>query len=123
MKTKLLGVFAAAALVFAVAAYGQEGPPTPLRGGVLDAHQFQGQLWSYTGTFSPLERNNVLSQTYAEQSISIFTTDHNSISFTPYAAIGFSMDTHGNSWDRSIQPSFGIKVNKLFRHGVISGGT
>ena len=39
MKTKLLGVFAAAALVFAVAAYGQEGPPTPLRGGVLDAHQ------------------------------------------------------------------------------------
>ena len=104
------------------AAFGQEGPPIALQGSLLDNAQFKGQLWSYTGTFSPLERNNVLSNTYAEQTVSLFSTWNSSLDITPYAAIGFSFDTKGNPWNRSIQPSFGVKANKFFRHGVISTG-
>lgn len=32
-------------------------------------------------------------------------------------------DTKGYSWNNKIQPSGGIKVNKLFRYGIVSIGT
>ena len=119
----LIGVIAAATVIFLVLASTADGQeaPTAVRGSVIDTAQVQGHLWSYTGTFSPTERNNVLSNIYAEQTMSIFA--RGSVSVTPYAAIGISMDTQGNPWNRSIQPVFGVKANKFFRYGMVSGGT
>ena len=122
----LLVCFALAVMIvflFMADAQGQAAPPTPLRGSILDMAQFRGQLWSYAGTSSPTEPNNILSQTYVEQTAAVFSGWNNSLTLTPYAAFGFSMDTQGDPWNRSVQPSFGIKANKFFRYGSVSVGT
>jgi hypothetical protein len=101
----------------------QETPPHAVRGSVLDAVGLTGQMWSATGTYSPLEKGNILSQSYFEQTASIYSTWNNSLTVTPYAAFGMVFDTKGYSWNNKFQPSSGIKVNKFFRNGVVSVGT
>jgi len=101
----------------------QEAPPHAVKGSVFDAVGLRGQMWSTNGTYSPLEKGNVLSQSYFEQTASIYSTWNNSVTLTPYAGFGMVSDTKGYSWNNKIQPSGGIKVNKLFRYGVISVGT
>jgi hypothetical protein len=106
-----------------VNASAQAEPPHAVKGSVLDAVGLTGQMWSATGTYSPLEKGNVLSQSYFEQTASIYSTWNNSLTVTPYAAFGMVFDTKGYSWNNKVQPSGGIKVNKFFRYGVISVGT
>jgi hypothetical protein len=101
----------------------QEVPPHAVKGNVFDAVGLKGQMWSSNGTYSPLEKGNVLSQSYFEQTASVYATWHNSVTITPYLAFGMLSDTKGYSWNNKIQPSGGIKVNKLFRYGIVSIGT
>ena len=101
----------------------QDAPPHAVKGNVFDAVGLKGQMWSSNGTYSPLEKGNVLSQSYFEQTASVYSTWDNSVTITPYAGFGMVSDTKGYSWNNKIQPSGGIKVNKLFRHGIVSVGT
>jgi hypothetical protein len=96
--------------------------PHAEKGTIFDAMSFSGQMWSSEGTYSPVEKNNVLSQSYFEQTASIYSTSQNSLTVTPYAAVGLVFDTMGYSWNNKLQPSAGVKVNKFFRHGVVSVG-
>jgi hypothetical protein len=97
--------------------------PYPVTGSVFDAMSFTGQAWTSNGVYSPLEPGNVLFQTYAEQTASVFSTWHNSVTVVPYVATSMTFDTKGYSWNNKIQPSMGIRVSKIFPHGVISAGT
>jgi hypothetical protein len=96
--------------------------PHAERNTIFDAMSFSGQMWSSEGTFSPVEKNNALSQSYFEQTASIYSTWQNSLTVTPYAAVGIVFDTKGYSWNNKLQPSAGVKVNKFFRHGIVSVG-
>jgi hypothetical protein len=106
-----------------VNASAQAEPPHAVKGSVFDAVGLTGQMWSSNGTYSPLEKGNVLSQSYFEQTASVFSTWSNSLTVTPYTGFGMVFDTKGYSWNNKIQPSGGIKVNKFFRYGIISVGT
>jgi len=106
-----------------VNASAQAEPPHAIRGNVFDAMGLPGQMWSATGTYSPMEKGNVLSQSYFEQTASVYSTWNNSLTVSPYMAFGMVYDTKGYSWNNKVQPSGGIKVNKFFRYGVISVGT
>ena len=106
-----------------VNASAQAEPSHAVKGNVFDAVGLTGQMWSATGTYSPLEKGNVLSQSYFEQTVSVYSTWNNSLTVTPYAAFGMVFDTKGYSWNNKVQPSGGIKVNKFFCYGVISVGT
>jgi hypothetical protein len=101
----------------------QEAPPHAVKGNVFDAVGLKGQMWSSNGTYSPLEKGNVLSQSYFEQTASVYSTWHNSVTITPYAGFGMVSDTKGYSWNNKIQPSGGIKVNMISRYGIVSVGT
>jgi hypothetical protein len=123
-----LALFATAVVVlgllcFTPRAQGQQSPPHAEQGSILDALGFPGQMWSATGTYSPVEKNNVISQWDFQQSAVVYSGWHNSLTFTPYVEIGWLMDSEGYTYDNQIQPSVGIKVNKLFRLGLISAGT
>jgi hypothetical protein len=120
-----VGEFVVALALFGAVlnASAQETPPHAVKGSVFDAVGLNGQMWSSDGTYSPLEKNNVLSQSYFEQTASIYSTWHNSLTLTPYAGFGMVSDTKGYSWNNKIQPSGGIKVNRSFRYGIISVGT
>jgi len=107
----------------ALNAFAQEAPPHAVKGSVLDAVGLKGQMWSSNGTYSPLEKGNVLSQSYFEQTASVYSTWHNYLTITPYAGFGMVSDTKGYSWNNKIQPSGGLKVNKAFRYGIISVAT
>jgi hypothetical protein len=110
-------------LCFNPRAQGQQSPPHAEQGSILDAVGFPGQMWSATGTYSPVEKNNVISQWDFQQSAVVYSGWHNSLTFTPYIEIGWLIDREGYSHDNQIQPSTGIKINKLFHFGVISAGT
>ena len=51
----------------ALNASAQDAPPHAVKGSVFDAVGLKGQMWSSNGTYSPLEKGNVLSQSYFEQ--------------------------------------------------------
>jgi hypothetical protein len=104
-------------------AQGQQGPPHAEQGSILDAIGFPGQMWMANGTYSPVEKNNVISQWDFQQTAVIYSGWHNSLTFTPYMEFGGVIDSDGYTYDNQIQPSTGIKVNKLFRFGIISVGT
>lgn len=101
---------------------GQQTPPHAVKGSVLDAMALPGQMWITTGTSSPTEKGNVLTQSYIEQGATVFAGWNNSVALTPYISAGFDFDTKGYSWNNKIQPTLGIKLNKYFRTGVISAG-
>jgi len=124
------GFYSALKFVVALALFGpvlnafaQEAPPHAVKGSVFDAVGLNGQMWSTNGTYSPLEKGNVLSQSYFEQTASVYSTWHNSVTITPYAGFGMVSDTKGYSWNNKIQPSGGIKVNKVCRYGIVSVST
>jgi len=118
-----LFLVAVAIFIFTAIAHCQSGSPYPVKGNVFDAMSFTGQAWTSNGVYSPLEPGNVLFQTYIEQTASVFSTWHNSVSVVPYVATSMTLDTKGYSWNNKIQPSMGIRVSKIFPHGVISAGT
>jgi hypothetical protein len=121
MKPSLKLIFAVVALT--VLAVGQEAVPHAQKGSILDAVSLPGQMWSANGTLSPLEKNNVFSQTYFEQDATVFSTWDNSLLLTAYTSFSTTFDTKGYSWNNKVQPSSGIKLNKYFRSGIVSVAT
>jgi hypothetical protein len=112
-----------ALLFIAAAAVAQEGPPHPLQGSELDSVALPGQFWSSTGNTEPVLKNDVLNENYIEQGATFWSTPGHTITFTPYAALGFAFDTQGYSYNNKLDPSIGVKLNKYFSSGVISAGT
>jgi hypothetical protein len=104
-------------------AQGQGGPPHAEQGSILDAVGLPGQMWTANGTYSPVEKNNVISQWDFQQSAVVYSGWHNSVTVSPYVELDGVFDSQGFTYDNQIQPSTGIKVNKLFPFGIISAGT
>lgn len=102
---------------------GQAIPPHAEQGSIFDAIGFPGQMWMANGTYSPVEKNNVISQWDFQQTAVVYTAWHNSITVGPFVEVNGTLDSDGFTYDNQLEPSVGIKVNKLFRVGVISAGT
>lgn len=109
-------------LLAASAVSAQQSPAYAVKGSVLDGIALPGQMWMTAGSSSPIEKGNVLTQAFIEQDASIYATWNNSLWLTPYVSAGIAFDAKGYSWNNKIQPAIGIKLNKSFRHGVISAG-
>ena len=122
VKFKFLSTFLIA-VVFAGSSAAQQGAAPALQGTVLDGTGLPGQAWTSLGNLSPIEHNNGYSQTYVEQSAAVFATNSGSLTVTPYASLGLVLDTKGYPWNNKVEPRFGMKVNRLFRSGVVSVGS
>jgi hypothetical protein len=110
-------------LCLAQHAQAQGGPPHAEQGSILDAVGLPGQMWMANGTYSPVEKNNVISQWDFQQSAVVYSGWHNSLTVTPFIEFNGLVDSQGYTYDNQILPSTGIKINKLFRIGIISVGT
>jgi hypothetical protein len=110
-------------LALSIRVSAQEGPPHAVKGSILDAVGLPGQMWSANGNISPVEKDNVLSMSYVEQELTVYSAWHDSVTLTPYGSFGMSFDTKGYPWNNKLQPSGGLKLSKFFRNGVISVGT
>jgi hypothetical protein len=104
-------------------AQGQAIPPHAQQGSIFDAVGFPGQMWMANGTYSPVEKNNVISQWDFQQTAVVYSGWHNSLTVGPYLEFNGLIDSQGFTYDNQLQPSVGIKVSKLFRIGIISAGT
>jgi len=104
-------------------AQGQAIPPHAEQGSILDGVGFPGQMWMANGTYSPVEKNNLISQWDIQQTVVVYSGWNNSLTVGPYFEFGGVIDSQGFTYDNQLQPSAGIKVSKLFRIGIISAGT
>lgn len=104
-------------------AQGQGIPPHAEQGSIFDAIGFPGQMWMANGTYSPVEKNNFISQWDFQQTAVVYSGWHNSVTVGPYIEVNGVVDSAGFTWDNQLQPSIGIKVSKLFPIGIISVGT
>ena len=122
MKLNFLFTFLlVVALASSVAA--QQGAAPALQGTILDGTGLPGQAWTTLGNLSPTEHNNGYSQSYMEQSAAVFASNAGSVTLTPYVSLGLVLDTKGYVWNNKVEPRAGIKLNKLFRSGVVSLGS
>ena len=122
MKIKSLFAICAVLVLTAFSA-AQNGAKSALEGSMVDAVGLPGQGWTTAGNLSPIEHNNIYSQSYFEQSAAIFANYSGSITVTPFIGVGLVLDTKGYEWNNKIQPQIGVKANKYFRKGVISIGS
>lgn len=79
---------------------------------LINPQSFPGQVWTDLGNISPVEKNNIISATYAEQGIAVFRTD--TVSFTPFVSVGVTEDTQGFPWDKRVVGQVGTRLSKLF---------
>lgn len=100
-----------------------QAPPHPEQGSILDAVGLPGQMWMANGTFSPVEKNNVISQWDFQQSAVMYSGWHNSVVVSPFVEFNGIIDSQGYTYDNQLQPSIGIKVSRLFPIGIVSAGT
>src|ERR1051326_4540682 len=110
-------------LLLITAASAQQAPAPALQGSVLDGMGLPGQMWTTVGNLSPVEHSNGYLQSYVEQDAAIFASPSGSLSLTPYVSLGMVMDTKGYNWNKKVEPQLGVKLNKLFRYGVVSIGS
>ncbi|HYK49193.1 MAG TPA: hypothetical protein VEU94_05665, partial [Terriglobales bacterium] len=122
MKIKSLFAICAVLVLTAFSA-AQNGAKSALEGSMVDAVGLPGQGWTTAGNLSPIEHNNIYSQSYFEQSAAVFANYSGSITVTPFIGVGLVLDTKGYEWNNKIQPQIGVKANKYFRKGVISIGS
>jgi hypothetical protein len=122
MKTKWWFVVFAV-LMLAALASAQERAASALQGSLVDAMGLPGQGWTSIGNVSPIEHNNFYLQSYVEQSAAVFSTYSGSVTVTPFVGVGLVLDTKGYDWNNKLQPKVGLKVNKLFLHGIVSVGS
>jgi hypothetical protein len=120
MRPKLSALFGL--LLISLAASAQQAAAPAVQGTVIDGIGLPGQAWTSLGNLSPIEHNNVYSQSYFEQGATVWATASGGITLTPYASLGLLFDTSGYPWNNSIQPSAGLKLNSFFRNGVVSFG-
>lgn len=122
VKTKLLFALITVLMLTAYSA-AQESAAPALQESVMDTVGLPGQTWTSLGNLSPIEHNNGYVQSYIEQNAAVFAADRASITVTPYVAFGLVLDTKGYVWNNKVQPRLGVKLNKFFRHGVVSAGS
>jgi hypothetical protein len=101
----------------------QERAASALEGSLVDAMGLPGQGWTSIGNLSPIEHNDFDFRSYVEQSATVFSTYSGSVTVTPFVGVGLTLDTKGYDWNNKVLPKAGVKVNKLFLHGVVSVGT
>lgn len=104
-------------------AQGQAIPPHAEQGSIFDAVGFPGQMWMANGTYSPVEKNNIISQWDFQQSAVLYSGWRNSLTVGSFVELNGVIDSQGFTYDNQLQPSIGIRVSKLFPIGVISLGT
>ena len=119
--TFLLRLLVPLALASSLAA--QQSAAPAVEGMIFDGTGLPGLAWSTLGNFSPIEHNNGYSESYVEQGAEIFASNSGSLNVTPYASLGLVFDTKGYPWNDKIEPRIGIKVNRVFRLGVVSLGS
>jgi len=121
---KIKSIFAiCAVLVLTAFSPAQNGAKSALEGSMVDAVGLPGQGWTTAGNLSPIEHNNIYTQSYFEQSAAVFANYSGTITVTPFIGVGLVLDTKGYEWNNKIQPQIGVKANKYFRKGVISIGS
>src|SRR5215469_10555736 len=121
MKLKLSALLGL--LLMSPAACAQQAAAPALQGTLIDGIGLPGQAWTSLGNLSPIEHNNVYSQSYFEQGATVWATTSGGMTLTPYASLGLLFDTSGDPWNNSIQPTAGLKLNRFFRNGVVSFGS
>jgi hypothetical protein len=119
--TKWLFTFVAVLGSVGASAAQQSAAPA-LQESFADTVGLSGQTWITMGNLSPIEHNNGYVQSYVEQSATVWATDSESISVTPYFSLGTVLDTKGYPWNNKVEPRAGIKINRFFRNGVVSAG-
>jgi hypothetical protein len=116
-NTKWLAL--AALMLLAVAGFAQNTSGGSFTG--LGISSFPGQAWNVTGNQAPTEGNNVQSTSYVEQGVTVYKSG--SFTVTPFVSLMFSKDTKGYDWNNRVLEQGGIKLNKYFKHGIVSVGT
>jgi hypothetical protein len=111
-----------AVLSLTVSAAAQSAVPA-YQGNIADGMALPGQAWFSAGNLSPVEHNNVYIQSYMEQSATVLATPSGSMTLTPYVSLGLVFDTKGYQWNNKVEPRAGMKLNKIFRNGVVSLGS
>ena len=122
MKNRLTNGFCLV-LLFVRFCAAQGGAIPAVEGGVINAQGLPGQTWTAVGNLSPIEGGNVYTQSYIEQGAALLTSPSGHLTVTPYASLGLVLDTKGYKWNNKIEPRAGMKINCLFREGIISLGT
>jgi hypothetical protein len=79
---------------------------------------FPGSAWSVLGNVSPVEKGNLISSSYVEQGINIFTKDFFSV--IPYVSLSPTFDTKGYDWNNRLVSNVGLKLAKRFDNGMVS---
>lgn len=117
-------------LILTVVAFStaQNGPPHPVKSSELDTVSLPGQFWSATGNIDPVEKGNVISETYFEQGATVWSTTGGKITLEPYVGLGVYFDTKGYDYNNKLMPAIGVKLNKHFGgsqlgSGVVTVGT
>ena len=122
MKTK--SVFAlGTVLVLTVFSAAQQSAAPAYQGNIADGVELPGQTWTSAGNLSPIEHNNVYVQSYIEQGATVFSTFSGSMTLTPYVSLGLVFDSKGYDWNNKVDPRIGMKLNRVFRSGVVSLGS
>lgn len=120
MKVKATLFLSVLFLLAALPASAQNSPIAPLKAPAFNVSAFPGQAWTSTGNSSPVEHGNIQSEEYIEQGVTLFSSSDGSITFTPYVSLSLANDTYGYEWNNKVMPFGGAKLNKIFRHGIIS---
>ena len=110
-------------LLLTVFSAAQQSAAPAYQGNVVDGIAFPGQTWTSAGNLSPIEHNNVYVQSYIEQDATLFATFSGSTTLTPYVSLGLMFDTQGYDWNNKVEPRVGMKLNRVFRKGIVSLGS
>jgi hypothetical protein len=122
MKTK--SVFGlCTVLMLTVFSAAQQSAAPAYQGNIADGVALPGQSWTSAGNLSPIEHNNVYVQSYMEQGATVFATFSGSMTLTPYVSLGLVFDSKGYDWNNKVEPRVGMKLNRVFRNGIVSFGS
>lgn len=73
---------------------------------------YPGTVWSTTGTLSPVEKGNVISQSYVEQGIAYKGA-------SLFAASTLIADSKGYDWNRRVTMGGGVRLTQNILTGVV----
>src|ERR1017187_5834818 len=80
-------------------AQGQGIPPHAEQGSIFDAVGFPGQMWMANGTYSPVEKNNIISQWDFQQTAVVYTAWRNTLTVGPFVEFNGLIDSQGFTYD------------------------
>lgn len=80
-----------------------------------------GSAWVVLGDITPIEKNNLIYSSHLEQGRIVF--DRDTITIEPYVAAGLNLDSNGYLWNNNYDLQGGVKLNRMFSHGIVSVAT